>query len=163
MASRANSDDEDLALALRLSQLSSKDFDEQIARRLPEGSASANYISRSYTPTREEKDVLALASRLSLLPSDDVDEQAARLHCTGSASASEETHSSTPPNDSDENDLELALSLSQLPADIFDEQVSRLNRTKEPYTAVEDSLASLLAAMSFAQVRTTPLSYLDNY
>jgi hypothetical protein len=156
MASPANSDDEEsLALALSLSQLS-HDFDEQIAQLPSEASASTNHISRPRTPASDEKDDLALALRLSLLHSNDLVEQLTQLHHTGSASASEEARSSTPPNDSDENDLEIALNLSQLPADIFDEQVSELDRPKELHTAIEDSLASWLAAMSFAQVRMTP-------
>jgi hypothetical protein len=157
MANPANSDDEEsLALAFSLSQLSCNDFDEQIAQLPSEGSASTNHISRPRTPASDEKDDLALALRLSLLPSNGFDEQLTQLHHTGSTSAGEEARSSTRPNDSDENDLEIALNLSQLPADIFDEQVSKLNRPKELRTAIEDRLASLLAAMSFAQVRMTP-------
>jgi hypothetical protein len=157
MANPANSDDEEsLALAFSLSQLSCNDFDEQIAQLPSEGSASTNHISRPLTPASDEKDNLAPALRQTLLPSNDFDEQLTQLHHTGSASASEEARSSTPPNDSDENNLEMALNLSQPPADIFDERVSELNRPKELPTATEDSLASSLAAMSFAQVRMTP-------
>jgi hypothetical protein len=149
MASPANSDDEEgLALALSLSKLP-HDFDEQIAQLPSEGSASTNHTSGPGTPASDEKDYLALALILSLLPSNDFDEQLTQLHHTGSASAGEEARSSTRPNHSDENDLEIALNLSQ-------QQVSKLNRPKELHTAIEDSLASLLAAMSFAQVRMTP-------
>jgi hypothetical protein len=98
MASGANSDDEELALALRLSQLSSDDFDEQLPT---ERLASANHTSCPCTPTSDEKDDLALALRLSRLSSNDFDEQVARLHRTGSASTSKEA-----PNESDEDDLE---------------------------------------------------------
>jgi hypothetical protein len=149
MTSLADSNDEEsLALALTLSQLSSDDIDEQIAQFLSEGSVSANYISRPRAPTSDMEDDLALALRSSLLPSDDFNDQVALLHCTGSTPT-------TPRYESEENDIELALNLSQLPADIFDEQVSEPNRPKEPRTAVEDSLASLLTAMSPVEVRTT--------
>jgi hypothetical protein len=158
MASLAKLDDEEiLALTLGSPQLSSDDyFDEQIAQLPPEGSASANYISRPHTPTSDENDDLALVLRLSLLPSEDFDEQVARLHRTGSASASEEARSSTPPNESDEGNVDLALILSQPPAEIFDEQARGLNQRRESRTAIEDSLASLRTAMSLVQVRTTP-------
>jgi hypothetical protein len=158
MAGLADSDDEEtLALALRLSQLSSlssDDSDEQIPRNPPEGSASANQ-SRPRTPTSDEKDDLALALRLSLAPYDDFDEQLARFHRTGFASTSKEACPSTPPNESEEDDVGRALILSQLPADIFDEQVRGLNQRREARTAIEGSLASLPIAISLAQVRAT--------
>jgi hypothetical protein len=145
MASLANSDDEEhLALALRLSQLSSDDFDSQIAPLPHEGSALASYTSPPRTPTNNEEDDLALALRLSQLPPD---EQVAPLHHTGSTSASEEAHSPILPNESDEDDVELALILSQLPTDVFDEQVRGLNQRRESRAATP---------ISPVQVRTTP-------
>jgi hypothetical protein len=64
MASLANLDDEEiLALALGSLHLSSDDSDEQIAQLPPEGSASANHISRPRTPTSNGKDDLAPVSR----------------------------------------------------------------------------------------------------
>jgi hypothetical protein len=159
MASPANSDDEeDLALALRLSQLSSDDFDEQIAQLPPEGSASANHTSRSRTPTGDgdDKDDLALLLRLSQLSSDDFDEQVPRLYRLESAPVIEKARLSTSRNQRDEDDLELALNLHQLPADVYDEQVNKLSGRGESRTAVEDRLASLLMAMSLVEVWTTP-------
>lgn len=147
MASLANSDDEEnLALALSLSQLSSDDLNEQIARPSPEGLAPAN---RMRTPISDEKDDLALALRLSLLSPVDYEEQIAQLHHTGSASAGEGARSSTPSNESDEDDFELALNMSQ-PADIFDEQSSEFNRQREPH------LASLPMTMPLEDVRMPP-------
>jgi hypothetical protein len=157
MAGLANLDDEKaLAPALGLLQLSSNDFDEQIAQLPSEGSASANHISRPCTPTSNEKDDLVLASRLSLLPSEDFDEQVSRPHRTRSASASEEARSSTPSNESGEDNVELALILSQLPAEIFDEQVRGLNQRRESSTGIKDNPASFRTAMSLVQVRTAP-------
>jgi hypothetical protein len=162
MASLANSDDEEnLALALRLSRLSSDDFDLQIAQ-LPGGSASANNTSRPRTPTNDEADDLALALRILQLPSDDFDAQIARLHHMGSASTSEEAHSPIPPNQSDKDDVGLALILSQLPADIV-EQVRGLNQRREFRTAIDDGLASLLTPISLVQVRMTPPLCLANH
>ena len=160
MASLANSDDEDLVLALRLSQLpsNSNDFDEQIAQLPLEGPASAEHISRLRAPTSDEKDDLGLALRLSLLSSDEFDEHVARLHHMGSASASafEDTHPLIPPSERDEDDLELAPNLSELPADTFDEQVRELPQRRQSATAVGDSLAALLTAISLVQVRAAP-------
>jgi hypothetical protein len=160
MASLANADDkEELALALRLSQLSSDDFDEQIAQHPSEGSASANQPSCPNTPTSDEKGELAMALRLSELSSDDFDTQVARLHHIESAPANEEPRSCTPRDESEEVDLELALDLSQLLADIFDERASGHNRTGESRAAVDD-LASLLTTLSLLEVRTTTSLYL---
>jgi hypothetical protein len=160
MASLTDSGDEDtLALALSLSQLSPDDFEEQFAQLPSEGSASANHIPRPRPPTSDEKDELALALRLSQLPSDDL-EQVARLHRTRSASASEEAHSFTTPNASDGDGVKLALILSQLPADVIDELMRELNQRKESRTAIENDLASLLPAMSVVQVQTIPSIYL---
>ena len=155
MASPANSDDEDLALALRLSQLPSNDFDEQIAQLPPEGSASVEHMSRWHTPTSDAKDDLALALRLSLLSSDEFDEHVAQLHHMGSASASasEDTHPLIPPSERDEDDLELAPNLSELPAD---EQARELPQPRQSPMAIGDDLAALLTAMSLVQVRAAP-------
>jgi hypothetical protein len=158
MASLEKSDDEEnLALALRLSQLSSDDFvDEQFAHPRPEGSASANHIFRPRTPTNDD---LAPVLRLSLLPSDEFDEQVARLHRTGSAFANEEVRSSTPPEESGEDNHKLALFLSY----IFDEVVTGLNQRRESRIAIEGGLASLPVTMPPTEVRMTHSRYLSNY
>jgi hypothetical protein len=103
MARPASSDDDKkLALALRSLQLSSNDFDSQIAQ-LP--SKKSTSISHPCTPTNK-KDYLVLVLRLLRLPSDDFDE---RLHHMISASASKEAHLPIPPNESDEDNVKLAL------------------------------------------------------
>ena len=147
MASLANSDDEDLALVLRLSQLSSNDFDEQIAQLPPEGSASVEHISRWHAPTSDEKDDLALALRLSLLSSDEFDENVARLHPMGPASLTKDVRPLIPPSERDEDDLELAPSSSELPA------VRELPQQRQSPMAIGGSVASLLTAISLVQVR----------
>jgi hypothetical protein len=168
MASPTNSDDDErlalaFALAFRLLQLSSDDFEERIAQLPPEGSAPGNHISHPHTPTTNVTEDLALASRLSLLPSsDDSNEQVARLHRMGPASASEEAQPPTPPHESDEDDVEPVQVLAQLPADVFGAQVRGLNQRRVSRTAIEDGLASLLEAMSLVQVRMTPSLYLGN-
>ena len=150
MPSLTHSDgEEDIALALRLSELSHDEFDEQSAQFRPERSTPG---SHPCTPTNDEKDDLVLALRLSQLSSNDFDEQATRLHCMESGLASEEARSSTPPNESDESDLEPALNLSQLLADIFDEHVNELSRQKGPRAALEGALASLYTATSIVRV-----------
>jgi hypothetical protein len=69
MPSPANSDDDEtLDLTLSFSQMSSDDFDEQVAQLPPEGSASVNCISRPRAPTSDD---LALALSLSPPPPDD--------------------------------------------------------------------------------------------
>jgi len=158
MTSRANLDEEDLALALTLSQQSSNDLDEHLTQLPTEGSASANHISRPCTPFNDEKDDLALALRLSLLSSDDFDEQVTQLHRAGPAPMSEEAHSSTLPNESNEDDLELTLNLSQLPADIFDEQVNELNRRRMRMT---QTAAEMAISLGEVQVRITLFLYLN--
>jgi hypothetical protein len=66
LASLANSVEEvNLALALSFSQVSSDDFDEQIAQLPPEESAPVNLIFRPRAPTSNEKNNLALALILS--------------------------------------------------------------------------------------------------
>ena len=147
MPSLTNSDgEEDVALALRLSELSADEFDEQVAQFRPEGSIPG---SHGCTPT---KDDVALALRLSQLSSDGSDEQVTQLHSMESASASEKASSFAPPNESDEDDLEVALNLSQLPADIFDEQVNELSRRGGLSAALEGALASLFTTMSLVRV-----------
>lgn len=133
--------DQDLALALRLSQLPFDDSDEQIAQLPPESYASANHGSHSNAPISEEDD-LAAALSLSLISSDDLDKQVAPPHSTGSAPAGEEIPLSITPNESDTDSLDLALILSQLPADVFDEQVSGLNGRAESRMVADGSPAS---------------------
>jgi hypothetical protein len=142
MASLADSDDDA--------------FDKQTAPFPPERSAPAYHASRPRTLTSDKDNELALALRLSLLLSDDFGEQVARLHGTESASASEGARSSTSPDECDEDDLEPAPTSSQLPADIFDEQVRGFNQQRASRTAIEDGLAPLPTAMSFAEVWATP-------
>jgi len=140
-----NSDDEEkLALALRLSQLSSDDFDGQT----PEESALANHMPRPHTLASDGKDDLPLALRLSQSSFDNFDERVAPLHPTGHTSASE---ASTPPNESEEDDLELALTSPQSSTDIFDEQVRELNRRRQTQTTVEGGLE-----IPLGEVRTSP-------
>jgi hypothetical protein len=156
MASHTNPNDEDLSPALRLSQLSSDEVDEQIPQPPTEGSTSANHMYRPHTPTGDEGGGLAPASRLSLLPSDDFDEQVAP---TGSASASEEARSSIPPNKSDQDDLELALILSLLLVAVFHEQVR--NQRRESRT--KGSLGSSPTVVSLVEVRTASSSYINKH
>jgi hypothetical protein len=153
MTSLTNSNDkENLALALRVSQLSSDEFDEQIAQLPPEGSASASQIYRLRTTASDENGDLAPALGLPLLPSPLLgrDEQVARLHRAGSASASENARSTTPPNESDGDDPKLALILPQPPANIVNDQGP--NQPRESRTTIEGRPASLPAAMSLVKV-----------
>jgi hypothetical protein len=148
MVSRANSDDEGLAVAVRLSLLSPDDVNAQAAQPPAGGSAPANDISRRTTLPSDEEDKFEIIAAI-------FDKRVNRLH--RSASTSDEARSSTLPNETDEDDLELA---SQLPDDIYDEQVKELNRRRESRTAIEDSPASLLMAMSPVEVRVTLSIYL---
>ena len=77
-----SNDGEDLALALRFSQVSSDDPDEQLeAARLPSpGSALANFTP---SPRSNEQDDLALSLDALSRPSDALDEQITKFHSEG--------------------------------------------------------------------------------
>lgn len=71
--SSTGDEQDDLALAMRLSQLSSDDFDEQVARLHRIGPAPASKKACSSTsPNEGDEDDLELALNLSQLPADDV-------------------------------------------------------------------------------------------
>jgi len=85
----SHNDEEDLALALRCSQLSSDASDEHISRLHRSRSASASPATRpSTTPGDRVNNNLALASRISQQSPDATEEQgqsvASQLICTSS-------------------------------------------------------------------------------
>ena len=150
MASDTNSNiDEDLALALRLSQLSSDAFDQCVSQLRPEQSASAGSTPCPPTPRSDREHDMAMVSDISQRSLHDSEEQFSRLHSSESAPAAYQTG---PPDEYDEDDLELVLRLSELLADIFDEQVGELNGQRESRGTDDNNVASLLAAMSFLEV-----------
>ena len=71
------SEEDDLALALRLSQLSSEDFDKQVARLHHIESAVTREEAYSSPPPKSDEDDLELALIMSQLP---VDEQAIEIN-----------------------------------------------------------------------------------
>ena len=152
MASDTNSNiDEDLALALRLSQLSSDAFDQCVSQLRPEQSASAGSTPCPPTPRSDREHDMATASDISQRSLHE--EQFSRLHSGGSAPAGKDASQTVSPDDEyDEDDLDLILRLSELPADIFDEQMGELVGQRESRGADDDNVASLLAAMSFLEV-----------
>lgn len=150
-------DGEGLVLPLGLLQLSPDDFDEQIVHLPPKEPASANHTSRPHTPPDNEAGDLILAL---ISPPVDSDELATRSHRTGSTPTGKEARPSAPHNESDEK---LALAISQPLADNFIEQAGGLNQWKESRPAIEDSLASLLAAKPSVKVQAMPSSYLRDY
>jgi hypothetical protein len=82
MASFTNSDDdEDPALALRLSQMSVHAFDEQVAQLQSQEAAPVDASPRQPTPLgQNDEDDLGLALNLSHFPAEIVDEQVGDLH-----------------------------------------------------------------------------------
>lgn len=144
----SNIEEEDLALALRLSQLSLDTFDEQVTQL-----RSASHLPCPTTPRGDGKDNLALASDMSQRSPNASEEQVTQPCPSGSAPTGNEASQTTPPIEYDEDNVELLLMLSQLPADIFDDRVGELNQRKESRAAVEDSLAPLLTAMSPVEYR----------
>ena len=149
MTSHTNprNDQDDLALALKLSLLSSDAFDEQVAQLNPDGPSSAKPAHPPAIACSNDVDKCAPTSSPSQPPPDasDVPEgQGIEPHFIPV------DNQMAPVN---ENDLDLALMLSQLPADIFDEQVGELN---QPRTAAEGDVASLRMAMSVLEVRMLP-------
>ena len=71
----SNTDEDDLALALRLLQLSSDAFDENIAHHHHTRSASASPATFPSTPRSDEENNLALTSRISQRSPDAAEEQ----------------------------------------------------------------------------------------
>jgi hypothetical protein len=151
-------DDEELALALRLSQLSFDAFDEQVAQLHPGDSepAWADHTLGATTPRGDGKDDVAPAPDLPLRSPHEQD-TGTQPQSTESAPASDEGRQATSSNDNSEPDPEFPPALSQLPADIFDEQVGELDRGREPRTATEDRVASLHTAMSLPEVQISAI------
>lgn len=140
MTSLANPDDEQsVALALRLSQLSYDDSAPPPSEEL----ASANHTPRPCTPTNDEKDDLALAPSPSLPPPDDLNGQAPILYRTRSVPTSENISSSTTLSESGENALEIAPNSPQ---------IRELNRLGESRAAIEDGPAP--PSVPLVEVRT---------
>jgi len=153
-------DDGELALALRLSQLSSDAFDEEAAQLHPGDfePAGADHTLGATTLRDDGKDDAFPAPNLPLQSPHERDTQPQSGESTP---ASDESHQATSSNHDSEPDLEFLLTLSQLPADIFDEQVGELDRRRESRTTTEDRVASLHTAMSLLEVQTS-LSLLLN-
>jgi len=154
-------DEEELSLALRLSQLSSDAFDEQAAQLHPGDSepAWADHTLGAASALRDDgKDDLAPAPDL---PPRSPHEQDTQPQSSESSPASDEGRQASSSNDDSEPGLEFLLTLSQMPADIFDEQLGELDRRRESQTATEDRVASLRTAMSLLEVQM-PLSLLAN-
>ena len=154
-------DDEELAPALRLSQLSSEAFDEQTAQLHPGDSepAGADHTLGTATALHDDgKDDVAPAPDL---PLQSPHEQDTQPQSSESSPASDEGRQASSSNDDSEPDLEFLLTLSQLPADIFDQRVGELDQRRETPTATEDGVASLHTAMSLLEVQTS-LSLLLN-
>ena len=153
-------DEEELALALRSSQLSSDAFDEQTAQVHPGDSepAGADHSLGATILRDDGKDDVVPAPDLPLRSPHKQDTQP---QSSQSTPASDGSHQATSSNDDSEPDLEFLLALSQLPADIFDEQVGELDRRRESQTATENRVASLRTAMSLLEVQTS-LSLLLN-
>ena len=159
MISHAGStnDDEELTVALRLSQLSSDAFDEQVAQLHPEDpeSAWADHTLGATTLRGDEKiDVAPVPDSPLRSPH----EQDTQPQSSEPAPASDEGRQATSSNDNSEPDLEFLLTSSQLPADIFDEQVGELDRRRESRTA---TVASLRTAMSLPEVQTSSFLFLN--
>jgi hypothetical protein len=142
----SNEEEDDLALALRLSQLSSDAFDKKVVQLHREGLASAERTSR---PATDREGDLTLDLDAPRQYHGTAEEQRTPLHSIRSAGG--EASQITPGND----DLELALRLSQLPVDLFDEQVEVLNQQTQSQTVDQDSLPSLLTEMSLSEVQVS--------
>ena len=138
-------DKEDSPLALRSSQRSTNAPDEKVAPLPPQGSASASYVTRSITSS-DEKDELAPALDVSRRLSDAFEEQATRSQSQEPSPVGDEALATTSPNEN-EVDHKRALNSSQL-ADILDKLPGDLNQPGSSRAAAEDSLASLLTALS---------------
>ena len=148
----SNIDEEDLAPALRLSQLSSDAFDQCVSQLRPERSASVGSTPCPPTPRIDQEHDLATVPDISQRSLHVSGEQFSGLDSSGSALASKDACQTASPDEYDGNDLELVLRLSELPADIFDEQVGELVGQRESQGADDDNVASLLAAMSLLEV-----------
>jgi len=118
----SNNDEEDLALALRLSQLSSDTSDEHISGLYHTRSASASPATRSSTPPSiGENNNLALASRISQRSPNTTDEQGQSVASNQSAPARRDSHQTAPQPEFDDVTV-IGLISSGLQADISDEQ-----------------------------------------
>ena len=150
--SSPNTDEEELAVALRLSQLSSDAFDEHVSQLCPGPSELAKFAP--FPTTRPRDNDLAIAP--DIIPQ------------RSSPNASEEnvdrkaTRQITLPDECDEDDLQVVLRLSELPADLFDEQLGKRNQQGEPPVADGDSTVPLLTGMSFLQVWILLSPYVPN-
>jgi hypothetical protein len=148
-------EEEELALALELSQISADAFDERVAQLQPGDWASNDHVSHATRPPNDDENNSAPALGSSQVSSGAFNEQLTQLHPQGStlASGSENAHSFTHADEIDDEDVQLHLNLSQLPADIFDEQVRELTPQRGGGVTDEVTLASLRAALSLLQVR----------
>ena len=131
MASHTSSstDEEDLALALRLLQLSSDAFDEHISHLYHTRSAPPSPVPSLNTL---EQYNLALASGVSQRSPNAAEEAVSQLPSDGSSLASNDANRATSQFEDIEDNLELVFMLSELPADIFDEQAGELSRRRVP-------------------------------
>jgi hypothetical protein len=149
---RAKSDDdEELALALKLSQLSPDEFDERVTQFYPFGSASADHASLPAMSPSDEEDVLALTLGLSRLSADEFDQQVAQLHHKRSVPATDIAHPSTPPDNNEDGGLEPALTLSQL----LDGNFDGLTVRREARRVVNEALALVRNTNHFPNVWTS--------
>jgi len=93
----SNTDEEDLALALRLSQLSSDAFDENISRLYHTRSASASPVTLPSTPRSDESN-LALTSQRSHA----AEEQGQSIASNRSALSGSNAHQTAPQHEFDD-------------------------------------------------------------
>ena len=117
-------DEEELAMALELSQLSPEGFDEQAAQLHHDKPPSTECVPHAAIPSGEDGPNVAPAPNVSPNASE---ERGAKPHPRGFTSAGGEDHKAALPSDSSDGELELLLALSQLPPDVFDEQLGGLN------------------------------------
>ena len=172
----SNTDEENLALALRLSQLSSNAFDEHVSQLRPSESALAEFAFRPTTPPNDGKHSPEMAADVLPESVDAPEKRVDQLHSYEPTPPGKDACQPTPPDDEDDDDddddddggdgdgngdddsddddddddddgdLELVLRLSKLPAGVFDEQVGELNQRSGSRMA-GGSLASLLTAI----------------
>jgi len=147
----SSTDDEDLALALELSQLSSDACDERV-QLSPGRSGSASPAPRPKTPLNDKKDDRVLAPGMP----QQSDELVSQLPSGASGLTGSDALSSQTVPHCDEN-RELAFDLFELPANISGAQVDWLDPGKESCMGDNDNRASLLTATSVGEVRI-PLS-----
>jgi hypothetical protein len=154
MVSRVSSsaEEEDLAPALRSSQLSSDTSDEQVAQTHPEGPTSAEQAPRPTTPRSNGKGNLPLGLDVSQRTPE---EQVSRLESYGPAPASNDARPATPPNECHNDDLD------QVPRLPDDNAHEHLNQRKGARTVV----GGIAITLSEAQVRVMhmPRLIVDEY